>query len=173
MESIRIEVKICRVEDEKCSLTLKSHHQDWKNQRRKRREQFGPTPLKRSKVIVGDDDKKGPLQLSCKISAKLIKEEDLDHKLEFEVMFIDGEAGKDGLAQIVQFLKNKAKGLWTESQHLVFITKIALNSYHRHEIVPFEEDQTYEFKGHWCLVNEDIDYSKHAITVTHSKQNLS
>ena len=45
--------------------------------------------------------------------------------------------------------------------------------YQRHEIVPFEEDQTHEFKGHRRLVMEDIDFSKHSAATIPSKQNLS
>lgn len=113
LEAIDVIVKPGKVENERITFTVKSFQQNWKNQRRRRREQEraavaepSSKKLKSSENDESEQKAKGDLQLSAKFSATL-----KDSSAHFEIVFIDGEAGKDGLYQLIQFLKNKAKGL--------------------------------------------------------------
>ena len=50
-----------------------------------------------------------PVQMSCKFF--LQKSESAAGWIEAEVHFIDGEVGRDGVQQIIQYITNKSKGL--------------------------------------------------------------
>ena len=116
LNTVEVEVKNAKVDDERISFTMKTFKQDWKNQRRKRREQLrkeeaiGP-PGKRSKVsdhameVEEEEEAKAELQLCCRVAIHRT-----DEKAGFELRFIDGAAGKDAMHQLVQYLRNKTRG---------------------------------------------------------------
>ena len=54
--------------------------------------------------------KKGDVQLCLKFFMQRDAEADAS-SLEVEVQFLDGEVGKDGVHQIIQYIVNKNKGL--------------------------------------------------------------
>ncbi len=107
MREIHVDVKLFKVEDAFCSMTLKTFSRDWRHQRRKRRENLAPPQPKKSKNDDEEKAEKKVLQLCCKLTCQL----GMDDDISVQVAFIDGEAGKDGLAQLVQYIKNKSKGV--------------------------------------------------------------
>ena len=55
--------------------------------------------------------KKGDVQLCLKFFMQRSAEQPESSSLEIEVQFLDGEVGKDGVHQIIQYIVNKNKGL--------------------------------------------------------------
>ena len=55
--------------------------------------------------------KKGDVQLCLKFFMQRNDEQPESSSLEIEVQFLDGEVGKDGVHQIIQYIVNKNKGL--------------------------------------------------------------
>lgn len=127
LDTIEVQVKPGKLDDDRCTFTMKSFHQNWKNQRRKRRAEkraaekdmdIDDEPVETKRVKTGEvspdeemevdkvgKSKKGDLQICCKVMVEL-----KEGKACFDVIFIDGIAGKDGLHQVLQFIKNKTKG---------------------------------------------------------------
>lgn len=55
--------------------------------------------------------KKGDVQLCLKFFMQRNAEQPESSSLEIEVQFLDGEVGKDGVHQIIQYIVNKNKGI--------------------------------------------------------------
>ena len=55
--------------------------------------------------------KKGDVQLCLKFFMQRNAEQPESSSLELEVQFLDGEVGKDGVHQIIQYIVNKNKGI--------------------------------------------------------------
>ena len=55
--------------------------------------------------------KKGDVQLCLKFFMQRNAEQPESPSLEIEVQFLDGEVGKDGVHQIIQYIVNKNKGI--------------------------------------------------------------
>ena len=55
--------------------------------------------------------KKGDVQLCLKFFMQRNAEQPESSSLEMEVQFLDGEVGKDGVHQIIQYIVNKNKGI--------------------------------------------------------------
>ena len=55
--------------------------------------------------------KKGDVQLCLKFFMQKNAEQPESSSLEIEVQFLDGEVGKDGVHQIIQYIVNKNKGI--------------------------------------------------------------
>ena len=57
------------------------------------------------------EGKKGDVQLCLKFFMQRNAEQPESSSLEIEVQFLDGEVGKDGVHQIIQYIVNKNKGI--------------------------------------------------------------
>ena len=111
LTDIKIVIKPGKKELERCTFTIKAHEESWKNQRRKRREeQRGPStkrPRTEELEKEGEEEKKKEVFLCCRVTLLLVGED----RVGVEIVFLSGKSGKDGVHQLVQFMKNKTKGL--------------------------------------------------------------
>jgi len=123
LEIIDVEVKPGKEDRALCSFTMKTRHQNWKGQRRKRREkqreeaklEAGPES-KRARTEPKEEEEEDmetgeevlKVQLCARVTAVLLaskREAKLDVTLNY------GEAGKQGIHGVLQYLTNKAKGM--------------------------------------------------------------
>ncbi len=136
MKAIDVIVKASKVSEDRCSFTIKTFHQNWKNQRRKRREKMRlivgsdvnaadvtqpalePPMPKKTKVVSDDsdemevdqqhEDQEQRKQGEIQLCCRVFCEKADGDKMNLEVQMIDGVAGKDEVHQVIQYIKNRA-----------------------------------------------------------------
>ena len=101
-------VKTHKVEKHLCSIQFALHKPTWRNQRAKRRKEDrmidGPS-TKRSRMEV-DEDINPVLLLDTVVTITCIEQE-TDPKIEIQFVCKNGELGRGGLYELVQYFKNK------------------------------------------------------------------
>ncbi|XP_071744725.1 U6 small nuclear RNA (adenine-(43)-N(6))-methyltransferase [Lepeophtheirus salmonis] len=89
----------------KVSCKIQTFHVLWKNQRRLRREKIrledNPSDAKRARISF-ENNEPDTLQLHFEMNMHKFKDNSI-----IEFFYLDGKSGKEGLHQVIQFLKNK------------------------------------------------------------------
>jgi methyltransferase len=107
-ESISVVVaKEGKVTDNNCYMRLKTTKTNWRGQRAKRRQNERQPQAKRQRM---DDNSGQEIEEDIKLDCQLYVQRK-NNTIAFQFIFLSGQVGKNGLAELVQCVKNQLKKL--------------------------------------------------------------